>query len=388
MRSALALGGFLALLATARPALAQTSGDPSYEAVVIKPEVEVRSGPTEKFYPTTRLRYGEKVRVLGPTKNDNKWLEILPPPGKSFSWIESKWVDLTPIPGDPRVLVVKAPKNSTVDVMAGSEIYGGVPNAVCGKVESGTTVVVLETRAANATPDQPPLVRIQSLPSEVRYIPADAVKRDSGIQTVSGNTGQTPPVAPVAPPAPAPTSDLKNKPAQWSQEVSLDKTLSLEQRTEALRLLEQLKMVLTPPGPAQGGIPIAQGAAGHPNNAAGSPGVVPGQLTSRPGGQQSTTMYGGTAAPAPAPGQPQWKWSAWGLLTKSTVQRDGQQMYVLSNNQGKALLYAVPEAGKTLDPYVNQVVALYGSVVYRSDEFIRMDFMTVSYVAPPQAAAR
>jgi hypothetical protein len=64
-------------------------------------------------------------------------------------------------------------------------------------------------------------------------------------------------------------------------------------------------------------------------------------------------------------------------------------VYVLSDSRDKALLYAVPEPGKTLEPYLNKVIALYGAVSYRSDEYIRMDFMTAYHVVSlPQSPTR
>jgi hypothetical protein len=60
-----------------------------YETVVEKDETYVRSGPSTKFYPTAKLRRGDRVVVHRP--DPGGWLMIAPPPG-SFSWVPAKYV--------------------------------------------------------------------------------------------------------------------------------------------------------------------------------------------------------------------------------------------------------------------------------------------------------
>jgi hypothetical protein len=379
MRSALALGGLLALLTTAGPVSAQSSGGPGEQMEVIPPEVDVYSGPGDQCYATGKLRGGERVWVLRKNAQDPSWLEIKPPSG-SFSWIESKWVSLDT--KDRRIGRVHAPEGVPVPVLAGSTGYKGEPKISGGNVVRGTLLQIRESTPGTAPPSSFPLIGIEPVPTEVRYIRADVVRPASGIQ-LAANTGQQTPVGSGAAPAAGQATDLMKLTQQLYQQAHNDPNLDQAQRQQVLNLLQQAQGVMNRSGGTQGGIPIAQ--PGHPGNTGGTPG----QLVSNPGRQQ-TTLYPNNSAPAPtpAPGQPQMKWSSWGLLQKAPVQKDGQQMYRLSDARGMPVLYAVPEAGKTLDPYVGKVVALYGSVVYRSDEFIRMDFMTVSYVAPPQAPAR
>src|SRR5262245_34656253 len=55
-------------------------------------EVEVRSGPSNELYPTSKLRFGDKVEVIrGSSEKHPGWLAIKPPTG-SFSWIQSTLV--------------------------------------------------------------------------------------------------------------------------------------------------------------------------------------------------------------------------------------------------------------------------------------------------------
>ena len=60
-----------------------------YEAVVSAELLYVRSGPGPKYYPTSKLRKGD--RVLVQRHDPGGWFMIVPPPG-SFSWIPSRYV--------------------------------------------------------------------------------------------------------------------------------------------------------------------------------------------------------------------------------------------------------------------------------------------------------
>lgn len=61
-----------------------------YEAIVQSDEAQARSGPGRKFYPTSRLKTGEKVMVH--RHDPGGWYMIAPPPG-SFSWIPARYVE-------------------------------------------------------------------------------------------------------------------------------------------------------------------------------------------------------------------------------------------------------------------------------------------------------
>jgi uncharacterized protein YgiM (DUF1202 family) len=61
-----------------------------YEAVIEAEETYVRSGAGSKYYPTGRLRRGDKVVVH--RHDPGGWFMIAPPPG-SFSWVPAKYVE-------------------------------------------------------------------------------------------------------------------------------------------------------------------------------------------------------------------------------------------------------------------------------------------------------
>ena len=60
-----------------------------YEAVVEVAEEFVRSGGGQNFYPTSKVRRGDKVTVH--RHDAGGWAMISPPPG-SFSWIEARYL--------------------------------------------------------------------------------------------------------------------------------------------------------------------------------------------------------------------------------------------------------------------------------------------------------
>src|SRR5690349_18957580 len=60
-----------------------------YEATIDVAEEYVRSGPGQKFYPTSKLRRGERVTVH--RHDPGGWFMISPPEG-SFSWIQADHV--------------------------------------------------------------------------------------------------------------------------------------------------------------------------------------------------------------------------------------------------------------------------------------------------------
>src|SRR5262245_39036368 len=81
------LTGIALLLGLCGSALA----DPvPYSARITIPEVEVRSGPSLKYYATSRLRQGAPVRVVAV---QGEWLAIEPPAPDSFDWIHTRFIE-------------------------------------------------------------------------------------------------------------------------------------------------------------------------------------------------------------------------------------------------------------------------------------------------------
>jgi hypothetical protein len=85
---------FLMLIAVGLAAPARGAADVKfpYEAVIEADETYVRSGSSTRYYPTSKLRRGDKIIVH--RHDPGGWFMIAPPP-ESFSWVPAKYVELT-----------------------------------------------------------------------------------------------------------------------------------------------------------------------------------------------------------------------------------------------------------------------------------------------------
>ncbi len=386
MRPALILGGLFGLLslgalyaqspapapaipppppitAPAPPPAALSAGQANAagKKTITAAEVEVRCGGSPQFYATSKLFRGQPVIVLGESQKFPGWLEIKPPEG-SFSWINDRFVKRT----GPRSGTVIADPATPVPVLAGSLTYKDKPNVETVRVERGTQLVILqETPKYEQGGDA--WLPIEPTVGEVRYIPAEAVAGSPGVQLTSAPVG-----AQVNPGGPTPA-----QPPRGADDDLMQRIMRLDP-AQKRQLLEALG---GQPAPA----PQAQTQTQSGNGWAGS-GYPPAQLASGnrnpPPSGQTTSLYNNPPGAASKAGQLQW--SSYGVLRKTALARDGQVMYVLEDPKGAPLVYAVPEQGKTLDPYLGKMVALYGPITYRSDDVVRWYFMTVYYATQPQ----
>jgi len=153
--------------AAAQPAGPKASSPYPAKMSIIDPKgVEVRSGPTEVFHATSRLKYGDVVTVVRESKDQPNWFAIVPPAG-SFSWIDAKNIMQV-----DRNLGVVAEDQSAV--LPGSSLVDKEPNTESVKLAKGFHVVLLQDRAMEVNgrkwwPIQPPM-------TELRFIPKDAVQ--------------------------------------------------------------------------------------------------------------------------------------------------------------------------------------------------------------------
>ena len=218
MRSSLI--ALLGTVALAQAAQAQVS--PGVMSITAQ-DVDVRSGPTEKYYATSKLRMGENVYVTGESKLDKGWLAIFPPRG-SFSWINEKY--LTPI--DAYTGAVKQDAKIRVGSLLDNRPPDVEPELI---VRQGTQVKIIGKAQKS---DSGTWYPIEPVDGEVRYIRGDSVhnRQDFASASKSGSTplpgqpaatvpsanwvpGQLAPgqLASLTKPAPAPTK----LPATWSQ---------------------------------------------------------------------------------------------------------------------------------------------------------------------------
>ena len=308
--------GALGFLAVAVPVHAQTF---PADMTIMVPEVEVRSGPTEKFYATSKLRMGERVIVIRQDAAQRDWLAIKPPTG-SFSWIKADFVDQT-----SQYAIVKS--KDPVPVKPGSSLPNPPTPVDQAMVSQGTVLTLL-----NGPPKTGPegtWLMVLPPPTEVRYIPASAVRQQ---------VAAAPPA--VATPAAASTQGTL---------ASLSKNPS------------------TMPG--------------NPTNTAGASSYAGGQGWVPANAPGNSTALSPTGSVQPTPQCNQYQWSVYGQLRRTAFQKDGIPMYVLEDRRGQALLYVSARPGFTLNPYIGKTVSVYGLLTYRSDDYMRRFYMTATQVA-------
>jgi hypothetical protein len=80
----------LTLLATAAPAAGARKIQFPYEATIEADDTYVRSGPGSKYYPTGKLKRGQRVTVQ---RHDPGGWHMIAPPAGSFSWVKARYID-------------------------------------------------------------------------------------------------------------------------------------------------------------------------------------------------------------------------------------------------------------------------------------------------------
>jgi hypothetical protein len=357
MRTKIILAGLATLLVLPWPVQGQTY---PAETVVTAPEVLVRSGKSDHFYETIKLRQGDKVVVLYEVKDQPGWLAIKPPAG-SFSWINGKYVKQI----DGRLGYVDT-EAGPVSVLPGSSLVDKEPSVESMKIERGTIVqIVDQPRSVGADTWLP----IAPHPSEVRFLKADAVRMPS--QQIAATT--------------RPNWTLSNKTAPNDPLITEGEQALRAGNVELAKqkFKEAADRTSDPLAKAYANnrlVSLSQGSTmpGHPSQQGSNPLVV------RPVNNATSTSLS-PVGPPPTPGAPMTtsapKWSAYGILRATPVQADGLQLYRLETAQGQPLAYVSTSAGKTLRDYVGRTICVYGPTVYRGDNALRMEYIVASHVA-------
>jgi hypothetical protein len=379
------------------PVLGQTGPT---ESVVQVAEVEVRSGPSQKYYPTGRLRRGDRIQVV---REEGDFLAILPPPG-SFSWINGRFIER-----DEKSKHVARVLGDKVPVLIGSSVSSEKPTVQQVALERGAQVIILGDPHVDEDGKWWP---IQSpAPREVRYIPRSAVQLGPpAVEAVAGaSPGSTAAgaVGSGAPSAAAPggVDPLWQQAQQAEQNGDLNRAKELYRQLarqtadhnltilcyNRIRFLEEGNRGSAPPG-YQPGVPQVASYNGPPRLTS-----TPAPVTAQPA-SRAVSHYTYQKEPAPAAGQappvsyappapaaasvaaPTPQSSGPGRLTRAGFFVDGRQAYVLETSQGRARMYVTGMPGLNLEPYVNRVVELFGPMVYRGD--LRTNYMTASQVRP------
>jgi hypothetical protein len=381
MRPARLPGAFLLALVLAGGAGAATGPQ-----TVQVPEVEVRSGPSMKYYPTVKLRRGDVVEVV--REEADGWMAIKPP-ARSFSWIDRRMVE----EHGPTAMV----KEDT-PVRVGSWLFRDEPNVARFRAPRGSQVTIFGTRLATGS-DGAVYVSIMPLPTEERYIPRQAIE-------------PPPPPAPVR--ANPVTGNAPSDGTRWQQALQAEQAGNVE---EAMRLYGALGtegansnpglaaecnrraqwLHDTRMGYASGASPVPRAPDSRP--ALATPPWSP--VNTIPTGQTTSQYTSGppAAAPAPAPALPTAApapaapppapaampsavatRSGPGFLSRAGFPMDGKPLYRLESSAGQLRLYVTAQPGLNLEPYVHHNVELYGPTVYHGA--LKTNYMVVERVYP------
>jgi hypothetical protein len=365
-----------------------------------------------QFYATGKLRYGDTVRVNG---TESGWLAIDPPiPGpESFSWVNASEVDQV-----GQSAIVKVAKAS---LRAGSRLRNEEPSVERATVSKGAQLTIIGKQETGRDGTWLPVL---PAPSEVRYIPADAIRPTQTVQ-------QTAPPPTAAQPTfnnPAQSPTMSAPPGKNPLLIEAEKAEHNGNYARAIQLYEQLaqQVSLTDHSLAvqclnrsqylrnaqQGSIAIAQQPqAGQPQSRPGDTyysNNANGRLTSAPGYTYAPTSYQcmppaqpssqycyqpdsqhtvrlvppSTNAPPLASQSAQWYGPVRVRRTSFDNQEDGKQMFALENDRHQLLMYVTAGNGIDLNAYLSRTVNVFGVVNYHG--ILRQNYMVVTQVAAAQ----
>jgi hypothetical protein len=354
-----------------------------------------------EFYATSKLYAGQPVTVV--KQEDNNWLQIMPPnPGQeSFSWVNASQIELA-----GRSAIVKVPQAS---LRAGSRLLDQEPTVERAKIMQGTQLTIIGKSEVGKDGTWVPVL---PAPSEVRYIPADAVKAAAPAPqmaaspkavTASTSSAPTPTVS-----APAGTNPLlieaerAERDGNYGQAIRIydqlanqvirtDHELAMRclNRSESLRNLQRGPTVTAQPVSRPGdmyqsnnaGRPMATGYTYAP---ASYPCVAPApsQYCYQIDSQHTVRLASppNTTPPPPAAKSGQWYGPAKVRRTLFTGD-DGKPVYAFEYEDGR-FMYLTAGAAVNLDTYLSRGVYVFGAAGY--DGVLRNTHMVVTQVNPAQ----
>lgn len=409
-------------------------------ATIVVPEVEVRSGPGNLYYPTQKLSAGAQVKVW---RVVNGWAEIAPPAG-AFSLVPKKAVtQLSASTG-------KVNRSGT-ETLIGSHLVKQAQRTG-RKLEAGHLVQITGTEWVLGPDGAQEYFRI--IPDgERRYLPAAALSHGGSeiIQTQLSQPSGEPPSSlsntPAAsPPASLPDTVLATVQAaeqayrhgeltgDWNEAKRLYGELAQSPfhhvRMTALNRLEFIRHRLGQPPPG----PLPSGSNGAVDRLTGAPGIdprsgnwrpvapetrrslpsEPAPLTARtrPGTAREGTptnnvtvpperlperpvaaITGGDARPVtpsqqltnPIPPAPGPRWTP-GLLRQAYQRHQGQPLYYLVDATHQLRCFLTPGPGVDLASYVDRNVEVLGTLPVPRVDLNNKPHMTVTQVRPLPAS--
>lgn len=182
---ALMLVTSLAALTDQAAAQSQTAKFP-YEAIIADDEVYARSGPGNKpYYPTARLRKGDRVTVI--RHDPGGWYMIEPPPG-SFAWIRQEFVNRQ---GDRGTIAGETQVVAWVGTSFGDDHY-----VEQRRLQPGEEVEIVGEKALKDERGEVNYLRIKSPKGHFRWVPgAKVVTSEKQLMAANARTRGADPFA-------------------------------------------------------------------------------------------------------------------------------------------------------------------------------------------------
>lgn len=144
-----------------------------YQALVEVDGEYVRSGPGPSFYPTDKLRKGDKVTVH--RHDPGGWFMITPPPG-SFSWIKAEHVQRS---GDSAGTL----KSNSVVVHVGSSLSDDEFTTIQGNLSRGEAVQILGEKSFPFEDGAKLMYKISPVRREWRWIKGKSIVAADAIRS-------------------------------------------------------------------------------------------------------------------------------------------------------------------------------------------------------------
>lgn len=163
-------GGFALRLLTAACAFCAASAALGqqfpYTAYVNAPDVYLRCGPGDNYYPVAKLEHGQKVDIY--RHDPGGWYAIKPPEG-SFSWVSAEFVE--PRQGNLGMVI-----GEHVVARVGSS-FSDTRDVIQVRLDRGEEVEILEAREFNSGPAAQTWYKISPPAGEFRWISGRYVDR-------------------------------------------------------------------------------------------------------------------------------------------------------------------------------------------------------------------
>lgn len=181
-----------------------------YQAIVEIDGEYVRSGPGPNFYPTDKLRKGDKVTVH--RHDPGGWCMITPPAG-SFSWIRAEHVQRS---GESAGVL----KQNNVVVHVGSALSADEFTTIQGSLSKGDAVQILGERQFSFDGTSKLMYKIAPVRREWRWIQRKAIVAADAIQSEPFPNEATPRKKPSGPVADQQIGDAFAQPISTGDSVT------------------------------------------------------------------------------------------------------------------------------------------------------------------------